>query len=51
MKNELTGFEELDRDPVEGDYVLVESKILKPKSKLLVFYVGKIIKTLMMMEI
>lgn len=32
--DELTGFEELDRDPVEGDYVLVEFKIQKPRSKL-----------------
>ncbi|KAF0712539.1 tigger transposable element-derived protein 6-like, partial [Aphis craccivora] len=29
--DELTGFEELDRDPVEGDYVLVEFKIQKPR--------------------
>lgn len=43
--DELTGFEELDRDHFEGDYVLVEFKILKPKSKL-VFYVGKIIKNI-----
>lgn len=44
--DELTGFEELDRDPVEGDYVLVEFKIQKPRSNLLVFYVGKIIKNI-----
>lgn len=43
--DDLTGFEELDRDPTEGDYVLVEFKTKDPKNKFkTVFYVGKIIK-------
>ena len=43
--DEITGFEELDKDPEEGDYVLVRFACSNSKqAKKTIFYVGKIIK-------
>lgn len=45
--DQITGFEELDKDPEEGDYVLVSFSCYKSKqTKKTIFYVGKIIKNL-----
>lgn len=41
--DKLTRFEELDRDLIKGDYVLVKFKAL-PRKKSIVFYVWKLIK-------